>query len=86
MLRSGLPPQAVRVQEGTDQLVYVPEQSGRVYLYNQSTDQVIERLQVRGNQRFAVDSKAGRATLDGNEVSVGKLRGGDTYRIYFLAD
>src|SRR5688572_1971401 len=69
VLRAGLPPQAVRVQEGSGQLVYVPEQAGRLFLYDVTNDRVIERYQIRGGQRFAVDAKAGRATLAGNEVA-----------------
>ena len=86
VLRAGIPPKAQRVQEGSGQLVYTPEQPGRVFLYDVNNDQVVERYQVRKGQRFAVDAAAGRATLEGNEVSVGKLKQGTTYRIFFLPD
>jgi hypothetical protein len=86
VLRAGLPPKAQLVQEGSDQLVYEPNQAGRLFLYDTSNDKVVERYQVRMGQRFAVDAKAGRATLAGNEVSIGKLRGGNRYQVYFLPD
>jgi hypothetical protein len=84
VLRTGIPPKAEKVQEGAGQLVYTPQQSGRLYLYNANDEKIIEAFQVRKGQRFAVDAAAGRATLEGNEVSVGKLSKGDRYQIYFL--
>lgn len=86
VLRAGIPPQAQVAQEGTGQLVFVAEQTGRAYLYDRSSDRLIETYQMRQGQRLAVDAKAGRATLAGNEVAVGKLRGGNAYQVYFLAD
>ena len=86
ILQAGVPPKAQQVQEGSGQLVYAPEQTGRLYLYDATGDQVVERYQVRQGQRFAVDAALGRATLAGNEVSVGKLKKGATYRLYFLPD
>ena len=86
VLRAGLPPKAEMVQEGSNQIVYSADRPGRIYLYDVTRDQVVERYQVRPGQRFAVDAAAGRATLAGNEVSTGKLKAGDTYQIYFLPD
>lgn len=86
VLRSGIPPRAMSVQEGSGQMVYSADQAGRIYLYNSSTDQVVERYEIRKGQRFAVDAGLGRATLDSNEVSVGKLKTGATYKIYFLPE
>ncbi len=86
VLRSGIPPRAMSVQEGSGQIVYSADQPGRIYLYNVSDDQVVERYQIRKGQRFAVDARLGRATLDSNEVSVGKLKKGATYSIYFLPE
>lgn len=86
VLRAGIPPKAEMIREGSDQIVYTPDRAGRIYLYDVTRDQMVDRYQVRANQRFAVDARAGRATLEGNEVSVGKLRGGDQYAIYFLPD
>jgi hypothetical protein len=84
VLRTGIPPKAEKVQEGAGQLVYTPQQPGRLYLYDGSNEKIVEAFQVRPGQRFAVDAAAGRATLEGNEVSVGKLKKGDTYQIFFL--
>jgi len=86
VLRAGIPPKALSVQEGSGQIVYTADQAGRIYLYNSSTDQVVERYQIRKGQRFAVDADSGRASLDSNEVSIGKLRKGATYKIYFLPE
>ena len=86
LLRSGIPPKAQQVQEGSGQLVHVADQPGRLYLYDATNDTVVERYQVRRGQRFAVDAAAGRATLDGNEVSVGKLKKGATYQMFFLPE
>lgn len=61
------------MQEGAGQLVYTPEQPGRLYLYDANNAAIVEAFQVRKGQRFAVDAAPGRATLEGNEVSVGKL-------------
>jgi hypothetical protein len=76
VLRTGIPLRAEKVQEGAGQLVYTPEQSGRLYLYDANNESIVEAFQVRKGQRFAVDAAAGRATLEGNEVSVGKLSKG----------
>lgn len=86
VLRAGIPPKAQRVQEGSGQLVYTPDQPGRVFLYNASDDRVVGRYQMRKGQRFAVDAAAGRATVDGNEVSIGELSKNATYRVFFLPD
>lgn len=84
MLKAGLPPDAEHVSEGSGQLTFVPEEQGRVFLYDVNQDRVVGRYEMRRGQRLAVDAAAGRATLDGNEVSVGELKAGGTYRIYFL--
>ena len=84
ILRAGIPPEAQQVSEGSGQLTYVPEETGRVFLYDVSQDRVVGRYEMRRGQRLAVDAAAGRATLDGNEVSVGELKGGASYRMYFL--
>jgi hypothetical protein len=84
VLRTGIPPKAEKVQEGSGQLVYTPEQAGRLYLYDANKEAIVEAFQVRRGQRFAVDAAAGRATLEGNEVSVGKLSKGNLYQIFFL--
>ena len=84
VLRTGIPPRAEKVQEGRGQLVFTPEQPGRLYLYDANREAIVEAFQVRQGQRFAVDAEAGRATLEGNEVSVGKLSKGSTYQIFFL--
>lgn len=65
-------------------MTYTSEEAGRVFLYDVSQDRVVGRYELRRGQRLAVDAAAGRATVDGNEVSVGELKGGGTYRIYFL--
>lgn len=84
MLRAGIPPEAQRVSEGSGQMTYTSEEPGRVFLYDVNQDRVVGRYELRRGQRLAVDAGAGRATVDGNEVLVGKLKGGGTYRIYFL--
>ena len=84
MLKAGLPPSAERVSEGSGQLSFVPEEEGRVFLYDVNEDRVAGRYEMRKGQRLAVDASAGRATVDGNEVLVGQLKGGNSYRIYFL--
>lgn len=84
ILEAGLPPQAIAVEEGQDQLVYVANQPGRLYLYDATDDDVVGVFNVRPGQRFAVDVRANRATLAGNEVSVAKLRSRHTYRIYLM--
>ncbi len=87
VLRAGIPPKAQQMQEGSGQLVHTADQAGRVFLYDATNDRVVERYQVRKGQRFAVDAVAGRATLEGNEVSVGKLKkGARSYQIFFLPD
>jgi hypothetical protein len=85
-LQAGIPPRAEMVQEGTGQLVYTAESPGRIYLYDVGRDRIIERYQVRSGQRVAVDARAGRVTLDGNEVTTGRMRGGAAYQLYFLPD
>jgi hypothetical protein len=85
VLRTGIPPRAEKVQEGTGQLVYTAEEPGRLYLYDTNKEAIVEAFQVRRGQRFAVDSAVGRATLEGNEVSVGKLLKGNKYQLFFLA-
>jgi hypothetical protein len=84
VLRTGIPPRAEKVQEGTGRLVYTPSQPGRLYLYDANNEAIVEAFQVRTGQRFAVDSAAGRATLEGNEVAVGKLHKGDKYQLFFV--
>jgi hypothetical protein len=84
VLRTGIPPMAEQVQEGTGQLVYTPEEPGRLYQYDAKNEAIVDVFQVRRGQRFAVDPAAGRATLEGNEVSVGKLGKGNKYQIFFL--
>jgi hypothetical protein len=64
-------------------MTYTSADQGRVFLYDVNQDRVVGRYELRRGQRLAVDAAAGRATVDGNEVLVGKLKGGSTYRIYF---
>jgi hypothetical protein len=84
VLRTGIPPRAEKVQEGGGQLVYTAEEPGRLYLYDANNEAIVEAFQVRRGQRFAVDAAVGRATLEGNEVSVGKLHKGSKYQLFFL--
>lgn len=84
MPKAGLPPSAERVAEGSGQLTYTAEEQGRVFLYDVNQDRVVGRYEMRRGQRLAVDAAAGRATLDGNEVSVGELKAGGSYRVYFI--
>ena len=83
-LRAGLPPGAVEVKAGTDAIIYSPDERGRVFIYDVARDRVTGRYHMRPGQRLAVDATSGRATIDGNEVQVGELSGGSTYRVYFL--
>ena len=71
-------------RKGSGHLTYTPEEQGRVFLYDVNQDRVVGRYEMRRGQRLAVDAAAGRATLDGNEVSVGELKAGGSYRIYFM--
>ena len=86
ILKAGLPPDAQVVSEGSGQLTFVPEEAGRVFLYDVNADRVVGRYEMRRSQRLAVDAAAGRATLDGNEVAVGEIKPAGSYRIYFLGN
>lgn len=81
-LRAGLPPDAVEVTAGANEIVFSPAEPGRVFIYDVARDRVAGRYHMRRGQRLAVDVRSGRATIDGNEVRVGDLSGG-TYRVYF---
>ena len=74
MLRPGFPPSAERVLGGSGQLTYVPEEEGRIFLYDVDQDRVVGRYEMRRGPRLAVDAAAGRATINGSEVSVGEIR------------
>ena len=86
MSRAGVPAGAAKVQEVSGRAVYPVRQPGRIYLYNLTRGRTVGQYAVRSGQRFGVDARWGRATLDGYEVSWGKLKAGDTYEIYLLPD
>ncbi len=86
VLRVGVPGEAVMVQQMSKRVVYPVPQPGRIYLYNVTRGRTVGQYPVRAGQQFAVDARWGRALLDGNEVSWGKLKAGDTYEIHLLPD
>ncbi|MGB7160324.1 MAG: hypothetical protein WBD40_19810 [Tepidisphaeraceae bacterium] len=85
-LRAGLPPTAQVVQEGTGRLMYTPDENGRVYLYDATSDRLIGRFRVRRGQRLAFDPATGRATIAGDEVRIGETTKDATYQIYFVRE
>lgn len=82
----GIPAEAVMVREVSNRAVYRVQQPGRLYLYNVTRGRMVEQYPVRAGQQLAVDTNRGRAMLDGQAVLWGKLKAGDTYRIYLLPD
>jgi hypothetical protein len=82
-LRAGIPPQATLVREGEAQMSFSPQQAGRLYIYDASTDKTVDSFHLNAGQNFVADSGAARATIDGNEVDIGKMKKGHQYQIYF---
>jgi hypothetical protein len=85
-LRSGIPPKAQQVGGGTEQVIYTAAERGRMYLYDATENRLVGTYEVRPGQRFAVDGKNGRATLDGNEVTIVEMKKGSRYEIYALPE
>jgi hypothetical protein len=83
-LRSGIPPKAEHVGGGTPNVVHTVAERGRLYLYDASENRLIGTYEVRPGQRFVVDGKNGRATLDGNEVLIDDMKKGSRHEIYLL--
>ena len=87
ILMAGLPPAAEQVSEGSGQLTYVPEEEGRLFLYDVNRDRVIGRYAVRKGQRLAVDAAVGRATSTGTKFpSASCSRAGRTASTSWAAD
>ena len=82
-LRAGIPPQAELVTSAPGQVTFKAPETGRIYAYNATRNHTIGRYSLREGQTFVLDGNAGRATIDGNEVMVGKTRKDDTFQIYF---
>src|SRR5688572_27134136 len=85
-LRSGIPPKAQQVGGGTDEVDYTATERGRMYLYDASENKLVGTYEVRPGQRFAVDGKAGRATLDGNEITITDMKKGSRYEVYAVPE
>ena len=85
-LRAGIPPKAELVVDTGTELKYSPTVTGRVFLYDVSADKTVSRFSMRPGQTLIVDAGSGRATIDGNEVTVGEVKAGRNYKIYFLAN
>ena len=83
-LRAGLPPGVQMVGQHSDTPTWRVSERGIVYIYNQTNNQLVGQVFVREGQELVVSGPEGRATLDGNEVAVGKLVRGRTYGLYFL--
>ena len=85
-LRAGLPPRAQLVVDAGSELDYTAANPGRVFLYDATRDLTVARYQLNQGQRLVVDARAGRATVDGNEVLTGEVKAGNTHKLYFMPD
>lgn len=85
-LRAGLPLKARLVVDAGSELDYTAANPGRVFLYDATRDRTVGRYHLNQGQRFIVDARAGRATVDGNEVLTGEVKAGNTHKLYFMPD
>jgi hypothetical protein len=86
---SSIPTSAVKVDEGTDRrLTYVPEQSGRVYVYDKDDDRVIYTGRLMRSDRFQFDPRDAM-TINGQPVTGTQNTLPSTrhqYQVYFQSE
>jgi hypothetical protein len=86
-LRAGIPPKATLVLDTGSELNYKATDAGRLFLYDATADQTVGRYHLNSGQTFIVDAKAGRATIDGNEVVADQgLKTDHKFKVYFLME
>jgi hypothetical protein len=78
----GIPGGAMLVKEGNANLSYTATEKGTLYVRDQPADRVVYQSPVNAGQRLDTDLVAQRITLDGREVSAGKLRADRVYQIF----
>ena len=83
-LRAGIPPAARQVGQEAESPSYRAEQSGQLYVYDRTANKVVGTVFVRQGQELIVSGPLGRATLDSNEIQIGRILPGRTYLLYFL--
>ena len=82
-LMLGLPPGVEEEARGTGTLTYEAADHGQVYLYDLNANAVVGNFYMREGQRLIVSGADGRASLDGNAVSLSsKLSPSRTYIAY----
>ena len=82
-LMLGLPPGVEEEARGTGTLTYEAADHGQVYLYDLNANSVVGNFYMREGQRLIVSGSDGRASLDGNSVTLNsKLSPSRTYIAY----
>jgi hypothetical protein len=82
-----VPLSATLVGEGRDEeLTYRASRDGTIYVYDAEDERVIGSAGIRDGQRFTIAPDRNRATINNDEVDVGKLSTRRNYRVYFDGD
>jgi hypothetical protein len=82
-LMSGIDSDAVEVARGTGFVTYTAESTGKVQLYNRTTNELVDDFNVSSGDTLIVDGQSGRATLSGNDIILKKpVTPENTYIVY----
>jgi hypothetical protein len=78
-----VPRTSLLISAASGRQVFHALDSGRVYVYCADEARVVGTSHVEPDQRFVIDPKQGRATVDGKPAFEGGLEKLHTHRIYF---
>jgi hypothetical protein len=81
-----IPDAAVRVADGRDELSYRADRDGTIYVRDASEGRVIYSGHLHAKERFVLDPRRQRITIDGRVVQERGVRDGSEYRVYFRPD
>ncbi len=80
---AGIPGGSRLVDENKNQLVFTATEPGTLYLHDQGANRVILEQPLTPGQQFALDSRAGKAMLDGKELAIKDLQPLAVYQLFF---
>jgi hypothetical protein len=81
---SGVPREAVLIQEGRSNVHYTAGKTGTVIVRDQPADRIIYQGPIAAGQELIVDAKTNRLTLNNRPLDASApLRTDATYQIYF---
>jgi hypothetical protein len=78
-----VPSTAMLTSQGNTKVVYTAPSDGMVYVYDDTSHDLIYSGQMMKGQRLTVDPKADNIEMDDRKVSESVLKSGNEYQVYF---